>query len=170
MTVQKEITCHQSGVTCIDYAKGYIFTGGEDGNICVLKNGEVVNMVEKAHNAQVSGISVVAFGGGGHGEIGNSGNFGNIGNIGNNDNMVNPEFLIISTSLDQRVNGFLMKNGEIKHVFCYKTAVSDLTGFDTVVIGSEILVALAGQGLELISLDFSDKTCEIIDNSMVDSI
>ena len=142
-------------------------------------------MVEKAHNAQVSGISVVAFGGGGNGEIGDIGNVGNIGNIGkienigntgnnkntgNNDNMANPEFLIISTSLDQRVNGFLMKNGEIKHVFCYKTAVSDLTGFDTVVIGSEILVALAGQGLELISLDFSDKTCGIIDNSMVDLI
>ena len=145
-------------------------------------------MVEKAHNAQVSGISVVTFGGGGNGgigDVGNVGNFGNIGNIGkienigntgnnkntgNNDNIANPEFLIISTSLDQRVNGFLMKNGGIKHVFCYKTAVSDLTGFDTVVIGSEILVALAGQGLELISLDFSDETCEITDNSMVDSI
>jgi len=158
MTVQKEITCHQSGVTCIDYSNGYIFTGGEDGNICVLKNGKVVKTVEKAHNAQVSGISVISM------------NTKNPENTKNIENLTNPGFLIISTSLDQRVNGFIMKNEEIKHVFCHKTAVADLTGFDTVVNGSEILVALAGQGLELIRLESARIFDGMDGDLMIDSI
>ena len=130
------IKCHKSGVVCIDNNEKFIFTGGEDGDISILHDGVVIQKIERAHNAQISGIKLLT--------------------VQIENRKVN---LLISASLDQRINVFrLTDTCDIIPEASYKTAVSDLTGFDAVRDGSTILIALAGQGLQLILYNHHEST------------